>query len=122
MTIQEIAPFEVPLHLHHGAVFIDVREAHERASGMAEGARGIAKAELEAAPESFLPQTQRLRSSRSARVWVADELTRLTRSMTFCGSSVLPPVSSPGISSPRDGLGLPHVHRVEEVSMANGVS
>ncbi len=55
MTIQEIAPFEVPLHLHHGAVFIDVREAHERASGMAEGARGIAKAELEAAPESFLP-------------------------------------------------------------------
>jgi molybdopterin/thiamine biosynthesis adenylyltransferase/rhodanese-related sulfurtransferase len=55
MSIQEIAPFEVPLYLHHGWVFIDVRESHERALGMAEGAQGIAKAELEAAPASFLP-------------------------------------------------------------------
>ena len=55
MSIQEIAPFEVARYLRHGWVFIDVREAHERALGMAEGARGVAKTDLEAASAHFLP-------------------------------------------------------------------
>ncbi|MFT3757126.1 MAG: molybdopterin-synthase adenylyltransferase MoeB [Pseudoxanthomonas sp.] len=52
----EISPSEVATRLAQGAILIDVREAHERASGMARGAQGIAKAELEAAPLQFLPQ------------------------------------------------------------------
>ena len=38
-----------------GAVLVDVREAHERASGLAEGALGVARAALEADPDAFLP-------------------------------------------------------------------
>ena len=38
-----------------GAVLVDVREGHERASGQAEGSLGIAKAGLEADPSRHLP-------------------------------------------------------------------
>ncbi|HEY0861516.1 MAG TPA: molybdopterin-synthase adenylyltransferase MoeB [Pseudoxanthomonas sp.] len=51
MTIRDISPDEVALWLAEGAVFIDVREDHERAGGQAAGARGIAKAQLLAEPE-----------------------------------------------------------------------
>ena len=42
MSIPEISPREALARLGEGAVLIDVREAHERALGMAEGARGVA--------------------------------------------------------------------------------
>lgn len=50
MPIREVPPSEVANLLSRGARFIDVREEHERANGMAEGARGVAKATLEADP------------------------------------------------------------------------
>ncbi len=54
--VAELAPAQARERVTHGALLIDVREAHERSSGVAEGAQGIAKAELETAPENFLPQ------------------------------------------------------------------
>lgn len=45
-AIPEIAPAEARERQARGALLIDVREAHERALGMAEGARGIAMGEL----------------------------------------------------------------------------
>ena len=50
MAIPEITPREAHQRQSQGAVLIDVREDHERELGMAEGARGIARAELEADP------------------------------------------------------------------------
>ncbi|MEG0186213.1 MAG: rhodanese-like domain-containing protein, partial [Stenotrophomonas sp.] len=55
MSIQELSPARARERLAHGAVLIDVREAHERAGGMAEGARGVAKADLLADPVAHLP-------------------------------------------------------------------
>lgn len=55
MGIREITPAEVQERLARGAIFLDVREAHERASGQAEGARGVAKAALEADPLAYAP-------------------------------------------------------------------
>ena len=55
MAIREIDPRDVAALLAQGSVFIDVREDHERASGQAEGARGIAKAALERDPAAYLP-------------------------------------------------------------------
>ncbi|MDR6840655.1 molybdopterin-synthase adenylyltransferase MoeB [Pseudoxanthomonas sacheonensis] len=56
MPISEITPAQARQRQAHGAVLIDVREAHERASGQAEGSLGIAKAELEADPGLHLPE------------------------------------------------------------------
>ncbi len=58
MPIQEITPADVAQWLAEGAVFIDVREDHERASGQAAGARGIAKADLLASPALHVPQRE----------------------------------------------------------------
>jgi len=55
MKIEEISPAEALRRQRSGAVLIDVRESHERATGFAEGALGIAKAELEAQPLVELP-------------------------------------------------------------------
>ncbi|HSX63762.1 MAG TPA: molybdopterin-synthase adenylyltransferase MoeB [Pseudoxanthomonas sp.] len=55
MGIREITPAEVQERLARGAIFIDVREEHERANGQAEGARGVAKAALEADPLAYAP-------------------------------------------------------------------
>ncbi|QSX75960.1 molybdopterin-synthase adenylyltransferase MoeB [Lysobacter arenosi] len=55
MNIEEISPAEALRRQRSGVVLIDVRESHERATGFAEGARGIAKAELEAQPQVELP-------------------------------------------------------------------
>lgn len=54
MTIRAISPDDVASWLAEGAVFIDVREDHERASGQAAGTRGVAKAQLLAEPERHL--------------------------------------------------------------------
>ena len=43
----------------HGAVLIDVRQAHERADGMAEGARGVSMDVLLADPRVHLPVADR---------------------------------------------------------------
>lgn len=55
MGIREITPAEVCERLARGAVFLDVREEHERVSGQAEGARGVARASLEADPSFYAP-------------------------------------------------------------------
>lgn len=55
MSIPELSPERARARVAHGAVLIDVREAHERAGGMAEGARGVAKDELLADPAAHLP-------------------------------------------------------------------
>jgi molybdopterin/thiamine biosynthesis adenylyltransferase/rhodanese-related sulfurtransferase len=58
-TVPELTPGQARARIAHGAVLIDVREAHERAGGMAEGALGIAKGDLLAAPGTHLPATDR---------------------------------------------------------------
>ncbi|MFT3762433.1 MAG: molybdopterin-synthase adenylyltransferase MoeB [Pseudoxanthomonas sp.] len=55
MASLEIPPLEALRRLARGAVLVDVREDHERAAGQAEGALGVARAELEAHPDDFLP-------------------------------------------------------------------
>ncbi|WP_293706424.1 molybdopterin-synthase adenylyltransferase MoeB [Stenotrophomonas sp. UBA7606] len=59
MSIRELTPQQARVRHAEGAVLIDVREAHERAGGMAEGAIGIAKATLLAAPAQHLPSHTR---------------------------------------------------------------
>ena len=54
MTIRAISPDDVASWLAEGAVFIDVREDHERARGQAAGARAVAKAQLLAEPDRHL--------------------------------------------------------------------
>jgi molybdopterin/thiamine biosynthesis adenylyltransferase/rhodanese-related sulfurtransferase len=55
MSIPEVSPQQALDRQRHGAVLIDVREAHERALGMAEGARGIAMDALIASAAEHLP-------------------------------------------------------------------
>ena len=55
MNIERITPAEALGRLREGAVLVDVRESHERATGFAQGALGIARADLEADPQSALP-------------------------------------------------------------------
>ncbi|CAG9192924.1 Molybdopterin or thiamine biosynthesis adenylyltransferase [Paraburkholderia tropica] len=52
--IDELLPQEAHARQRTGAVLIDVRESGERAAGMAEGAIGVSRAELEAAPAQWL--------------------------------------------------------------------
>ena len=54
MDVFELDPAEALQRQRGGAVLVDVREAHERALGMAEGARGIALGELVESPASLL--------------------------------------------------------------------
>ncbi|MFD0726927.1 molybdopterin-synthase adenylyltransferase MoeB [Lysobacter brunescens] len=55
MPIPEISPAEARVRCRDGAVLIDVREPHEHALGMAEGAQGVAMGELIANPSIYLP-------------------------------------------------------------------
>jgi molybdopterin/thiamine biosynthesis adenylyltransferase/rhodanese-related sulfurtransferase len=55
MDIRELSPSQAHARLLAGALLVDVREAHERALGMATGAAGVERARLEAAPEQYLP-------------------------------------------------------------------
>lgn len=57
MSIREISPAQAHQRLAHGAVMIDVRQPHERAGGMAEGARGVVAVDLHADPARHLPDT-----------------------------------------------------------------
>ncbi|WP_367345683.1 molybdopterin-synthase adenylyltransferase MoeB [Stenotrophomonas bentonitica] len=58
-AIPELTPEHAHQRALHGALLIDVREAHERATGMAEGARGIAQGDLQAEPTTHLPARDR---------------------------------------------------------------
>ncbi len=55
MDVREITPVDAMRRQRRGAVLIDVRETHERALGMAEGARGIAMEALIADAGEHLP-------------------------------------------------------------------
>ena len=57
-SIPEIPPAEAIDRQRRGAVLIDVREAHERALGMAEGARGVAMDALIADAAAHLPDCE----------------------------------------------------------------
>ena len=46
MNIPQLSPAEARERQRTGALFIDVREANERATGMAEGARGVSMGAL----------------------------------------------------------------------------
>ena len=59
MPPAEITPREAHQRLCQGALLIDVREDHERASGMADGAQGVARAELECASSVYLHDRDR---------------------------------------------------------------
>jgi molybdopterin/thiamine biosynthesis adenylyltransferase/rhodanese-related sulfurtransferase len=50
MPIPQISPREAQQWIQAGAVLVDVREEHEFAEGMAQGARGVPRAELERDP------------------------------------------------------------------------
>ena len=55
MAIEELSPQEARRRATRGVRLIDVREDHERAAGMAEGAVGVAKSTLEAEPAVHVP-------------------------------------------------------------------
>lgn len=59
MSIRELTPEQARERQRQGALLMDVRQAHERAGGMAEGALGVAKDELLAAPGTHLPALDR---------------------------------------------------------------
>jgi molybdopterin/thiamine biosynthesis adenylyltransferase/rhodanese-related sulfurtransferase len=54
MSTHERTPAQALARQQAGALLIDVRDAHERALGTAKGARGIARADLEADPAAHL--------------------------------------------------------------------
>ncbi len=56
MPPTEISPTQARRQQSQGAVLVDVREAHERATGQADGALGIAKGALETDPVAHLPR------------------------------------------------------------------
>ena len=55
VEIIDLSPMQALTRLRAGARLVDVREAHERAVGMAEGAVGIERQALVADPRSHLP-------------------------------------------------------------------
>lgn len=55
MAIQELTPAQARQRQRQGVRLIDVREAHERVTGMAEGADGVDRATLETAPQAHAP-------------------------------------------------------------------
>ncbi|WP_312321130.1 molybdopterin-synthase adenylyltransferase MoeB [Stenotrophomonas sp.] len=59
MDTIEISPESARQRHTQGALLVDIRESHERATGMAEGAVGIAKGDLEASPATHLPASDR---------------------------------------------------------------
>ena len=59
MSIPVISPLEALQRLQRGACLVDVREDDERALGMAEGARGIARGALEDDPGAEFPDRDR---------------------------------------------------------------
>ena len=59
MSVRRISPREARDLQHAGAMLVDVREAHERALGMAVDAVGVARGALEQDPGAYLPDATR---------------------------------------------------------------
>jgi rhodanese-related sulfurtransferase len=59
MTVQQITPRQAQQLVQAGAALVDVREEHEYAMGMAQGAVGIPRAELERDPGRHFPDRSR---------------------------------------------------------------
>ena len=59
MTVQQITPRQAQQLVQSGAALVDVREEHEYAMGMAQGAVGIPRAELERDPARHFPDRSR---------------------------------------------------------------
>ncbi|MCR6687224.1 molybdopterin-synthase adenylyltransferase MoeB [Pseudoxanthomonas sp.] len=55
MSIPETTPLQARERQRQGALLIDIRDAHERVSGQAEGALAIGRDELESEPARHLP-------------------------------------------------------------------
>jgi sulfur-carrier protein adenylyltransferase/sulfurtransferase len=55
MAISEITPRQARERQHQGTLLVDIRQAHERVSGQAEGALAIERASLESEPAQHLP-------------------------------------------------------------------
>jgi molybdopterin/thiamine biosynthesis adenylyltransferase/rhodanese-related sulfurtransferase len=55
MSLHVLSPSQARERQQGGAILVDVRDAHERALGTAQGARGIDRATLEADPAPHLP-------------------------------------------------------------------
>ena len=55
MPCAEISPEDCPARLRQGALLVDVREPHEHATGMAEGAVALPMGALLAEPAAHLP-------------------------------------------------------------------
>ncbi|MXV08747.1 MULTISPECIES: molybdopterin-synthase adenylyltransferase MoeB [unclassified Xanthomonas] len=53
MGIRELTPTQAQARQAQGARLIDIREEHERATGMASGAQGVARAQLQADPAAY---------------------------------------------------------------------
>ena len=60
MSVRTLAPIEAQAALRDGALLIDIRAAHERALGTAQGASGIEREELERTPGAHLPPGRRV--------------------------------------------------------------
>ena len=58
-AVPELSPEQARRRILLGALLIDVREPHERATGMAEGARGIAQGDLQSEASTQLPALDR---------------------------------------------------------------
>ncbi|OAX57771.1 molybdopterin-synthase adenylyltransferase MoeB [Xanthomonas graminis] len=54
MSIRQLTPQQARARIAQGARLIDVREEHERAAGMAEGALGVARAQLQDDPVTHI--------------------------------------------------------------------
>ncbi|WP_305803996.1 molybdopterin-synthase adenylyltransferase MoeB [Stenotrophomonas sp. YIM B06876] len=109
MDIIELTPAQARQRVAAGAILIDVREAHERASGQAEASRGVAKAELLAAPATHLPESTAeivlicqggLRSLQAAQALAAAGYVRIasvaggTTAWRDCGLPLVQPVQT----------------------------
>jgi len=55
MSLHVLSPQQARVRQEGGALLVDVRDAHERALGTAQGARGIDRATLETDPAAHLP-------------------------------------------------------------------
>ncbi len=59
MNVEQVSVAQARRLSMQGALLIDVRESHERVLGQAEGAIGVARAELESAPASYIDDPAR---------------------------------------------------------------
>ena len=68
MPIRSLSPHQARARQRAGALLVDVRAAHERALGMADGALGIVREDLQADPAAHLPDIDALQQPGSPGV------------------------------------------------------